>query len=124
MLPESKAPLFLRTNLAFMNIRLVRSFISILKCMRYLTHLRACLCDNKVSFVASIKAPKAAMWSCLKVVYNISPQTLCAGGRDVCPYRQQLLFELVSFIEATTKHVTYPKGTCGVGNPPLYKSLC
>jgi len=42
MPPESKLPLFLRKNLVFVNgIRLLTSFIGLLKGLHYLTHLGA-----------------------------------------------------------------------------------
>ena len=66
---------------------------------------------QEFKFVASIKALKAEEWSRLKVIYNVSPQALYAGCKDVCPYRPQLQFASIN--ETTAEHVTYPKGTCG-----------
>lgn len=68
---------------------------------------------QEFKFVASIKALSTGKWPCLKFIYNVSPQALYADCKDECPYRQQLQFEVVSFIAITTKHVIYPKGTCG-----------
>lgn len=59
---------------------------------------------------ASLKALEAEEWSRFTVTCNASPEALRATCGDVCPYRQ---LELVSFMEATTKHVTRPEGTCG-----------